>query len=112
MDNIYNKFLSIAYSSQVELAIVFSMFFQFFLTPKKNLKIFLTIVFSTIFMSIMVVPVAVDALELTGNAERLIYGFTALLSMELLAMLIVILPKGAKKTLKIWLEIEDDKKER
>ena len=48
LNKVYQKFIEISYSSQAEIAVIFAMFFQFFLSQKKTWKIFLTIVGSTI----------------------------------------------------------------
>jgi len=109
MNKFTEKFIEFSYSSQVELAVIFGMFFQFFLAPKKTWKIALTIIMSSFFIAIYLIPLIIDALMMNpmGVGAKALYAFSALLSMELLSILIVLLPKGFSIKLKKLLEIKD-----
>ena len=109
IDKIYQKFIDFSYSSQAEIAVIFAMFFQFFLSQKKTWKIFLTITGSTIIISIYINPLIIDILKLKNiNAILFLYSMTSLMSMELLGIIIAFSPKGFRKILKKKLEIEDE----
>ena len=109
MNKFTEKFIEFSYSSQVELAVIFGMFFQFFLSPSKTWKIALTIIMSSFFIAIYLIPLIIDALMMnpTGAGAKALYAFSALLSMELLSILIVVLPEGFSVKLKKLLEIKD-----
>lgn len=110
MEKILNDLVSFANSTQMEMAVIFGMMFQFFLAPRKTWRIALTIVMSSFFIALYVIPVIIDAFGFAhdGNIAKLLYAISALMSMELLAIIIVVLPTGVSLKLKSVLGIKEE----
>lgn len=103
-----DKLIQVANSWQSETAIIFGMVLQFFLSPVKNVTIFITILMSSVFIAIYLISPFMDIMEITNKSIReSALAFSSLLSMSLLSIIINIAPKGFASILRRKLGIND-----
>lgn len=94
---------------QVIFAVIFGMFMQFFLGENKTRKVAFGVIGSSIFVAMYVVSPAIEVLGLKNGSKLAIalYAMSSLISMEIIAILIVIAPTAFRQKLVKWLGIKD-----
>ncbi len=91
-----NKIIEFCNEWEQESAVVFGMVFQFFLLKRKTWKMAITIMMSAFFIALYFIPVIIELFNLAkyGNIAKMLYALSALLSIELLSLIITILPQA------------------
>ena len=119
MTDIIEKVSTFLQDTQVLWAVLLGMWIQFWFDDKKNTKLFLSITVASIFVSLYLVPAVLDIINAIttklfsfkvgagSNIAIMIYASSSLISMELLAILIKVLPKGAEKKFMKYLGVKD-----
>lgn len=94
---------------QVMSAVIFGMFVQFFLGSPKNLKIAITVVLSSLFLALFIMPAVIETVGLNPDSKLAIslYALSAVMSIELLAILLKVLPAAISTKAKQYLGVED-----
>lgn len=96
------KAVQLYHEFQTTFAVVFGMFVQFLFGDTKTLKVGWLITVSSVFMAVYIMPFVIELLNLIPNLYIApdskiaigMYALSALLSMELLALIITILPSA------------------
>ncbi len=111
------KTLQLYYEFQSVFAVIFGMFVQFIFGDKRTWRIGILIFVSAIFVSLYIVPLMLTLMTAftsmymssDGVVAITMYALSSLLSMEILAIIISVLPKGISSRLKKYLGVRDDK---
>ncbi len=95
------------HESQIMTAIIFGMFIQFFFGGSKTWRVALAITFSSVFVAMYVVS---PLIEISGICEDSkvavgLYALSSLISMEMLAIALTVLPEAFKQRLQKYLEV-------
>ena len=95
---------------QAMVAIIFGMILQYRLGEKKGREIALTIGISTIFVALYVVPVIIESLNLNPASKwaNAIYGLSAIISVEILVLIVKALPKAAQNRVNRFFGVDDE----
>ena len=119
MMDIIDKISTFLQQTQILWAVLLGMWIQFWFDDKKNTKLFLSITVASIFVSLYIVPALLDIINAittrlfsfevgpSSNIAIMIYASSSLISMELLAILIKVLPKGAERKFMDYLGVID-----
>jgi len=119
MSDIVDKLSTFLEQTQILWAVLLGMWIQFWFGDKKNTKLFMSIAIASIFVSLYLVPAVLDIINAIttrvfsfevkpgSNIAIMIYASSSLISMELLAILIKVLPKGAEKKFMKYLGVKD-----
>lgn len=93
---------------QVTVAVIFGMFLQFFLGDRKGAKIAITVATSSIFVALFIVPAIIEitGLNPAGKVAIALYALSAIMSVEMLAVLLKILPEALRIRTKRFLGVE------
>ena len=83
---------------EIMTAIVFGAFMQFIFGDNRSIKVGVTIILSSIFVAVYIVaPFVIPWLDISDEQIKAgIYATSSLISVELMAILIAILPTAAK----------------
>ena len=111
------KVVQMYHEIQTIFAIVFGMFLQFFFGEKRTVRIGILIFSSSVFVAMYIVPLLIELLNnvfsmhIKGDSKTAIamYALSSLLSMEILAMTIGLLPKAIKIKVTKFLGVNSDK---
>jgi len=97
------------HESQIMTAIIFGMFIQFFFGGSRTLKIAVTITSSSVFVAMYVVSPAIELIGISEESKVAIglYALSSLISMEMLAILLIVLPGAFKQRLQKYLEVKN-----
>ena len=92
-------------------AVVFGMVMQFVLGDAKNWRMFFLIVSSGLSIAVFLMPSVVEFLKIKtdGNFAITLYWLSSLLSVEILAIIMRVLPRGVSIRLSKFLGVQDDK---
>ena len=95
------------HESQIMTAIIFGMFIQFFFGGSRTWRVALTITFSSVFVAMYIVS---PIIEMSGISEDSrvavgLYALSSLISMEMLAITLTVLPEAFKSRLQKYLEV-------
>lgn len=95
------------HESQIMTAIIFGMFIQFFFGGSRTWRVALTISFSSVFVAMYIVS---PIIEISGISEESrvavgLYALSSLISMEMLAILLTVMPEAFKQRLRKYLEV-------
>lgn len=95
---------------QAMAAVIFGMILQFALGDKRGAKIAFIIAMSSIFVALFIVPAIIEVVGLNpaGKVAIALYALSAIMSVELLAMFIKLLPEALRVRTKRFLEVEND----
>jgi len=113
MHNKLHNLSEAIHESQIMFAVIFGMFVQFFLGSTKTFKIASAIVVSSIFVAMYVVSPIIEVANISEDSKLAIslYALSSLISMELIAVLLTVLPNAIKDRLLKYLEFKNvDKK--
>lgn len=102
---------------QALFAIIFGMTVQFIFGDKKTFRMFVLIAVSSIFVAMYIVPSLIDLLTLLtkhtiehdSKFAITLYALSSLLSMEILAFIMKIMPKATRVRLAKFLGVDNDK---
>lgn len=111
MYNAYTlKAMQIFNEIQMIVAVLFGMAMQFFLGENKTAKVALGVIASSVFVAMYVVAPAIEFFGLEGDSKLAIalYAMSSLISMEIIAILILIMPKIFRQKVFKWLGVKDD----
>lgn len=91
-------------------AVIFGMILQFALGDKRGAKIAFIIATSSIFVALFIVPAIIEVVGLNpaGRVAVALYALSAIMSVELLAMFIKLLPEALRVRTKKFLGVEND----
>ena len=111
------KAVQVYYEFQSIFAVIFGMFVQFIFGDKRTWRIGLLIFVSAVFVSLYIVPVMLEIMTIFTSMDMsadgviaiTMYALSSLLSMEILAIIISVLPKGISARLKKYLGVPNDK---
>ncbi len=97
--------------SQVMVAVIFGAFVQFFFGKTKNAKVAVTVVVSSIFVALYIVPPIVELLRIASDGSWAItlYALSSVVSIEILSMVIAILPLAMRERVEEYLQIMEHK---
>jgi hypothetical protein len=107
------KIQALIHDMQIMAAVIFGMFVQFFLGRTKSWRMVATIIISSICVAWFVVPILLEVFRLEAKSAVgvAIYGLSSVISVELLAVLIAMLPKAVRDRVESALEIDKYKRE-
>jgi len=90
-------------------AVLLGMFVQFALGEKNSIKVGVTILISSVFVALYLVPIAVDLAKIKtdSNIAIAMYAFSSLLSIEIMAITMKILPKAAEDKMAKFLGVKN-----
>ena len=93
------------------VAVLFGMFLQFFLGDRRGFKVVVTIAVSSIFVALFIVPAIIEVIGIGKSSKVAIamYALSAIMSVEILAILITVLPKAFAAKLVSFLGVRDGK---
>ena len=102
---------------QSTVAVIFGMVVQFIFGDRRTLRMFMLIVISSVFVAMYIVPSFIDLLTILTKHKIdhdsrfaiTLYALSSLLSMEILAFIIKVLPSKASAKLSKFLGIQDGK---
>lgn len=91
-------------------AVIFGMILQFALGDKRGAKIAFVIAMSSIFVAMFIVPAIIEVagLDPAGKVAIALYALSAIMSVELLAMFIKLLPEALRVRTKKFLGVFND----
>jgi hypothetical protein len=80
------------------VAVIFGIAIQFALGEHKNYKVMATIITSSLFVALFIVPAVVELMGVdpAGKVAIAMYALSAVLSVELIAMLVQVLPSALR----------------
>lgn len=95
---------------QAMVAVLFGMILQFALGDKRGTKIAFIIGLSSVFVALFIVPAVIEiaGLNPAGKVAIALYALSAILSVELMAVLIKLLPEAMRIRTKRFLGVEND----
>lgn len=95
---------------QAMAAVIFGMILQFALGNKRGAKIAIIIALSSIFVALFIVPaiIEVTGINPAGKVSIALYALSAIMSVELLAMFIKLLPEALRIRTKKFLGVQND----
>lgn len=110
MINGTEKVLQFYSEVQVIVAVIFGMLLQFFLGDKGGAKIAFIITLSTLFVALFITPAIIEVMSLdpAGKVAISIYALSAIMSVELLAIILKVLPKAMRARADRFLGVEND----
>jgi len=105
----FNEIVGMLHETQIMGAVIFGMCVQFFIGKSKTAKVALTIVVSSLFVALYIVPVIVEIVGVPDTSKIAIslYALSSLISVELLAVLITLLPGAIRRKTLDTLGIKD-----
>ena len=122
MENIELVYLSIVgvitamsmFDIKVTLALTIGTWLQFWFAINKSFKLFVMIAVSTSFVAFTVLSPILDIMKVPHDSpiRVLVYSLSALISVEIINLIITLLPKAVKKRIKEKLNlvgVENDK---
>jgi len=97
---------------EIMTAVVFGMFMQFIFGAEKSLWVGVLIVVSSVFVALYVVAPSLIVFDIQHERiKAALYALSSLISVELLALLLVFLPKALREKVKVFLGVKDDTKD-
>lgn len=105
-ESIYNFW----HEAQVIAAVVLGMLIQFAMGDKRGFKIALIVAMSSVFVALFIVPaiIEISGIDPAGKVSVALYALSAIMSVELLAVFIKLLPKALSIRTKRFLGVEND----
>lgn len=102
---------------QAIFAILFGMVVQFIFVENKSFRMVMLIIVSSVFVALYLVPSLIDLITLITKHKIehdskfaiTLYALSSLLSMEILAFIMKIMPKAARVKMAIFLGVDNDK---
>jgi hypothetical protein len=112
MVNETNKALEFYAEWQATAAVIIGMLLQFALGDKRGMKIALVIALSAVFVALFIVPAIFEVLGISpfSKVAVSIYALSALLSAEIIALCITVLPEAVRLRTKQYLGVQNDRK--
>ena len=109
----YVKAQAFVHEMQVTVAVLFGMFVQFFLGKTKNSRVAVTVVVSSLFVALYIVPPFIEWLKFKPDGAFAIstYALSSVLSIEILSFGIWLLPAAARKKAEEYLGVTQQKEE-
>ncbi len=119
MINEVSKFTAFIQQTQTLWAVLLGMFVQFWFGDKKSLRVAATISISSLFVAFYFVPSLIDIVNAIttrmfsfevgegSNIAIMFYASSSLISIELMAVLIKILPRAAEERINKYLGVND-----
>lgn len=92
------------------LAVMAGMFMQFMFSEKRGLAIIITISISAIFVAIFIIPAVLEIFNIdpTSKVANSLYALSAILSVEIIAIITRVLPAALRKKVFSFLGVKDD----
>jgi len=109
MTNEASRVLQFYQEIQVTVAVLFGMFVQFFLGERKGLKVAFTVVVSSLFVALFIVPAIIEVANIKADSKLAIalYALSAVISIEMLSVILKVLPEAIRIRTKRFLGVED-----
>jgi len=119
--NVVETIYTYAVQIQHTFAVILGMFVQFWFSGSKGGRVVVTILVSSIFVALYLVPNLIALINYTilspmnysittgSDVGYMLYACSSLISIELIAILINVLPLFAKKKITNYLGVEDEK---
>lgn len=120
MINDMGKFANFVQQTQALWAVLLGMFVQFWFGDRRGGRVALTIVMSSVFVALYFVPALIDILNAMtvkmfsfkissdSNIAIMFYASSSLISIEIMAIVIKILPEAVEQKVSKFLGVEDD----
>lgn len=107
MRDIIHSVSEAIHESQIMFAVIFGMFIQFFFGGNKTVKVASTIVVSSVFVAMYIVSPLIEIMGISDESRVAIglYALSSLISMEMLAILLTVMPEVFRSRLKKYLEV-------
>ena len=95
---------------QIIVAVILGMFLQFFLGDRRGFKIAMLVALSSVFVALFIIPAIIEVAGIDPSSKVAIalYALSAIMSIELLGVLIKFLPKALRSKAKEFLGVRDD----
>lgn len=95
---------------QAIVAVLLGLMLQYFMGEKRGGKIAFTITLSTLFVALFITPAVIEVIgiDADGKVAIALYALSAIMSVEMLAVLIKVLPSAMRIRTKRFLGVEND----
>lgn len=95
---------------QAIVAVMLGLMLQYFMGEQRGGKIAFTITLSTLFVALFITPAVIEVAGINpdGKVAIALYALSAIMSVEMLAILIKVLPEAMRVRTKKFLGVEDD----
>lgn len=95
---------------QAIVAVLLGLMLQYFMGEKRGGKIAFTITLSTLFVALFITPAVIEVIGIDPDGKIAIafYALSAIMSVEMLAILIKVLPEAMRVRTKRFLGVEND----
>lgn len=102
--------LQFYYDWQQAVAVILGMILQFAIGDKRGAKMVLVITLSSVFIALFIVPAGLESMNIDQSSKmaNAAYALSALISVEIIALFIKVLPRAASAKLKRFLEVSED----
>jgi len=109
MTNEASRVLQFYQEIQVTVAVLFGMFVQFFLGERKGFKVAFTVVVSSLFVALFIVPAILEVAGIKADSKLAValYALSAVISIEMLSIILKVLPEAIRIRTKRFLGVED-----
>jgi len=106
------KVMQVYQDVQGIVAVLFGMFVQFFLGDQRGLKVAITVVISSVFVALFIVPAILEVAGIAPSSKLAIamYALSAVISIEMLAVILKVLPEAIRIRTERFLGVSDEKK--
>ena len=102
---------AIQYYNEIQgvAAVILGLLLQYFMGDGRGAKIALIITLSTLFVALFIAPAIIEALGIdpTSKLSNAIYALSALMSVEMLAIFIKVLPEAIRIRTEKYLGVKD-----
>lgn len=104
------KVLKVYSEVQGLVAVMLGLLLQYFLGDKRGAKIALVITLSTLFVALFIAPAIVETLGINpvSKIANAIYALSALMSVEIIAFCIRVLPEAVRVKAEKYLGVRDE----
>ncbi|MDQ7084432.1 MAG: hypothetical protein Q9M36_05670 [Sulfurovum sp.] len=98
---------------QILVAVLFGMFVQFFFGNTKNTRVALTVVISSLFVALYIVPPLIDMLKIKSDGVLAISGYalSSVMSIEILSLIIDDPTSSMREKAENYLGVDTQRKE-
>lgn len=107
MKDIIHSVSEAIHESQIMAAVIFGMLIQFFFGTSKTLKVAATITVSSVFVAMYVVSPIIELVGISEDSRVAVglYALSSLISVEMLAIILVVTPEVFRNRIKKFLEM-------
>ncbi|MDD5359985.1 MAG: hypothetical protein PHI02_06930 [Sulfurovaceae bacterium] len=96
------KWINLVQDYFTAVAVIFGMFLQFWIGKSKNWRIVVTIITSSLFLSLFIIPAILEKFHIATDSKFAIalYALSSVMSVMIIEIVIMSLPEMAKEKIK------------